>query len=427
MVEFVRQGQTVRIRPPLWDGAQMLTGKTVVVSIERQSDGFFWDGAAFPDGDYRTVAMTELAGNVHVEGVYEYVFLTPSAIAVYDWSVKYVAGSLTTYFKGRIIVNDVDVGLVRNDSNSAVNLKNMYNGTGYVNENGPASRAQVAGLSTQTSVDTLLARLTAARAAALDLLSSIFGFTLETNNDVTNMSAVIAPTNDLVDVSGNPSFTLFATTGRADNFCKGQIVTVKSGPIAGETSRVQSFVGATRLVTVDPPFTAEPGNFSAVVISPVALFHPPANFRDLAITPDDGFVTAVGGGGPNITVGAIQATADAGNRTAPPIKLEVFVTETKVFSFTVLDANGDPVDLEPKTLRFVVHDENTPTASQFKVDEGTELTVSGDDNEVANVKVLESQVTAAIAGWLWELWDIDADEVLAHGHFEIQTAKKDHP
>ena len=101
MIEQVNIGETVKIRVPLWDGQQLLTDKTVNVSIERVSDGKFFDGDWDP-GTYATVEMTELTGNAHREGVYEYVFV-PDAAGTYDWSVKYTEGAFTTYFKGRII------------------------------------------------------------------------------------------------------------------------------------------------------------------------------------------------------------------------------------------------------------------------------------------------------------------------------------
>jgi hypothetical protein len=100
-MEFVRPSQTVNIRVPLWSGSEMLTGKTVNVSIERHSDGKFWDGDSF-ETSYGTVVMSELTGNVHNEGVYQYAFAVPAGVAMYDWSVKYVEGALTTYFKGSI-------------------------------------------------------------------------------------------------------------------------------------------------------------------------------------------------------------------------------------------------------------------------------------------------------------------------------------
>ena len=104
MNEHVPVGSTVNIRIFLFNGAAALTGRTVNLSIERLSDGKFWDGVDFDPGGYTTVAMTEKTGNVHYEGVYEYGFPIPAADGEdrYDWSVKFTEGGWLTYFKGRI-------------------------------------------------------------------------------------------------------------------------------------------------------------------------------------------------------------------------------------------------------------------------------------------------------------------------------------
>ena len=104
MNEHVSVGSTVNIRIFLFNGVTALTGRTVSVSIERASDGTFWDGVDFDPGSYTAVAMTEKTGNVHYEGMYEYNFAIPAADGEdhYDWSVKFVEGGWLTYFKGRI-------------------------------------------------------------------------------------------------------------------------------------------------------------------------------------------------------------------------------------------------------------------------------------------------------------------------------------
>ena len=77
MNEHVPVGSTVNIRIFLFNRATALAGRSVSVSIERVSDGKFWDGADFDPGSYTGVAMTEKSGNVHYEGVYEYNFAIP--------------------------------------------------------------------------------------------------------------------------------------------------------------------------------------------------------------------------------------------------------------------------------------------------------------------------------------------------------------
>ena len=102
MIEYVNTGDTVKIRVFLWNGSAALAGKTVNVSIERLSDGAFYDGDYDP-GTYAALGMSELTGNAHKEGVYEYSFATQSTEDVYDWVVKYEEGDFLTYFRGRII------------------------------------------------------------------------------------------------------------------------------------------------------------------------------------------------------------------------------------------------------------------------------------------------------------------------------------
>ncbi|MCH8052889.1 MAG: hypothetical protein IH895_02415, partial [Planctomycetes bacterium] len=74
MTDQVPIGSTVKIRVFLFNGAEALAGRSVNLSIERLSDGKFWDAADFDPGSYTTIAMTEKTGNVHYEGVYEYNF-----------------------------------------------------------------------------------------------------------------------------------------------------------------------------------------------------------------------------------------------------------------------------------------------------------------------------------------------------------------
>ncbi|MCZ6653659.1 MAG: hypothetical protein O7D91_11610 [Planctomycetota bacterium] len=104
MTDQVPIGSTVNIRVFLFNGAEALVGRSVNLSIERVSDGKFWDGVDFDPGTYTVVAMTEKTGHVHYEGVYEYNFAIPVADGEdhYDWSVKFTEGGWLTYFKGRI-------------------------------------------------------------------------------------------------------------------------------------------------------------------------------------------------------------------------------------------------------------------------------------------------------------------------------------
>ncbi len=100
MIEQVVGGSTVNIRVFLWDGGAIVTGESPVVSIERESDGTYWNGTIFTT--YNANALVEDTGNVGVEAVYTYAFVTPIGVAGYDWSVKHTIGGQAAYWKGRI-------------------------------------------------------------------------------------------------------------------------------------------------------------------------------------------------------------------------------------------------------------------------------------------------------------------------------------
>lgn len=123
-----------------------------------------------------------------------------------------------------------------------------------------------------------------------------------------------------------------------------------------------------------------------------------------------------------ITLGAIQVAAESGNRVNPPITLELFQLEQRVFTLTVLDADDAAVDLTDRTLRFLVLDENTPPAFVFKLDEGAQLTKS---TNVATVTVSPTESINQLLNHRWFLWDIENDEVLLHGPFIVFPAVED--
>lgn len=89
-------GDTFTIRVYLYDGVAAVTGLTPDLTIERVSDGQYWNGAAFQAG-FVQVTMTELSGNEHYAGLYEYDFAPPAADGEesYDYSqVETIGGRL---------------------------------------------------------------------------------------------------------------------------------------------------------------------------------------------------------------------------------------------------------------------------------------------------------------------------------------------
>lgn len=85
----------------LWDGSAVLTGKTVTLSVQRDSDSNYWTGAAW-QASYTTVSgnMTERSGNISLEGKYYYT-LSRTAVGTspntFRFSSKYTNGSDNIY------------------------------------------------------------------------------------------------------------------------------------------------------------------------------------------------------------------------------------------------------------------------------------------------------------------------------------------
>jgi hypothetical protein len=105
MIDFVAAGTTVPLRVQLADGATAQTGETVVVSIERVADGYYWNGST-PGWQvgYVTNSMTERTGDAHKAGMYEYDFATPATPGTFDWKVVF-DGDIKRTFVGHISTN----------------------------------------------------------------------------------------------------------------------------------------------------------------------------------------------------------------------------------------------------------------------------------------------------------------------------------
>lgn len=142
-------------------------------------------------------------------------------------------------------------------------------------------------------------------------------------------------------------------------------------------------------------------------------------------TPVAGSVAKLAQGSMSPILGPVTSTINPGNRVNAPVALEMHQESQKVFSITVNDSAGDPVDLSAMTLRFVAHDSNDPTAEVFTI-EAVGITVSGTDDEIANVTVTPTESATATDEYLWKLWNVTTasqEEVLQHGTFKIKPAK----
>lgn len=116
------------------------------------------------------------------------------------------------------------------------------------------------------------------------------------------------------------------------------------------------------------------------------------------------------------------------NTIADGDKCEMFQKETKTFTFTITDDDGNPRDLSASTgLRFVVHDSNDPATYKGKVEQGA-MDVTGAAGGVIGVPVGSPISDNATREWHWRLWDTTGDdEVLAHGPFKVHPALSNSP
>jgi len=151
----------------------------------------------------------------------------------------------------------------------------------------------------------------------------------------------------------------------------------------------------------------------------------PDNFADMSITATTGLVSCSGGGsGTTITLGPLVAAREPGNRITSPITLEMFEYESKTFAITVVDADGDPVDLSALTLRFVVYTQSNPPTGKFDVEEAN---IDRNGTNVALVNVPAASADFADEDLRWVLRNTATGEVLAHGPFAIVASVDDVP
>ena len=470
MIEHVNTGDTVKIRVFLWNGSAALAGKTVNVSIERLSDGAFYDGDYDP-GTYAAPEMTELTGNAHKEGVYEYSFVTQATEDVYDWVVKYEEGDFLTYFRGRIVAKQSpSAALTAYDGPTKAEL-----------DSGLAGLNDLTAAQVNAECDTAISDAALATATNLATVDTVVDSILE--DTATTIPATLATIEGKIDTADGVVDTILtrtlSTTAAAaleDAFDGTGGVTMKSditGTVSGNSTHNAAAVWAAGTRTLSS-FGTLVADIATAVWAAVtrtvtggaidactsnadmrgtdsASTHTAANVRtemdsnstqltDIKAKTDvaednirgtdddtlktiseqlDGIPTSV-----NVTLGAIQASNDPGNRNASPIPLEMFQAEEKAFALTVLDAEDSPVDLSGMTLRFVAMTTADPAAGVFKV-EAPSVVVSGDDDEVATVTVSTTQSATARTDLYWLLWNVDDDEVLAHGSFKIRPAVED--
>lgn len=132
---------------------------------------------------------------------------------------------------------------------------------------------------------------------------------------------------------------------------------------------------------------------------------------------------SLGGSELSVLVGPLVGTNNPGNRTTVPVPLSMFQHEEISFALLVKDSTGAAVDLSARTLRFVVYDTTWPATGVFDV-EDVDITITGTENNIANVKVTAVQAAVALRDLRWVLWDgIDAQRsALLNGTLRIRGA-----
>jgi hypothetical protein len=136
-----------------------------------------------------------------------------------------------------------------------------------------------------------------------------------------------------------------------------------------------------------------------------------------------GEVSAWAGSGVSLTVTPVTATVDQQTFTTQGgsiIDFEAAQHTSAALPFTVVDGDGEAVDLSGKTLQFVVFDSNG--AVQWYLETGgSGIVVSGDDNNVASV-TYSSTNTASDGRFKYVFRNTTDDTVYASGEFRIKLA-----
>ena len=70
-------------------GITVETGESLVCSVRRVSDGFWWDGAAFTNTTYTTNAMTELTGDDGLEARYAFTLPATNTEDIYQFRMRH--------------------------------------------------------------------------------------------------------------------------------------------------------------------------------------------------------------------------------------------------------------------------------------------------------------------------------------------------
>ena len=122
----------------------------------------------------------------------------------------------------------------------------------------------------------------------------------------------------------------------------------------------------------------------------------------------------------NVVLGPLVGVKDPVNRVSSPITLETFEGASKTYTLAILDADGDPVDLTGKSLRWMYETDVDPPVSQTKVETPT-ITIA---TSVVTVPTTATD-SAASGRFRWRLWNTTDNLLLQHGPYIIRASQKD--
>lgn len=121
-------------------------------------------------------------------------------------------------------------------------------------------------------------------------------------------------------------------------------------------------------------------------------------------------------------LGPLVAAINPANVVGKPLKLEMYQESTKAFSFAVYEADGTtPVDLSLKDLHFVLFDQSESPAVVISI-EDADITVSGDDDEIALVTITDTMSALDATTYTWLLREATTKEVLLNGTLVLLPA-----
>lgn len=118
---------------------------------------------------------------------------------------------------------------------------------------------------------------------------------------------------------------------------------------------------------------------------------------------------------------AVPSLAGIGNRGDGSSQVKVFIGETVEVQFTVLDLAGNPIDLQGKSLNWIVST-LPPAGTEVATVTDANMSVTGADNNVVTLSV-PSAVTASRRTLRWALRDDDSPfTVYGTGTIDVRYA-----